>query len=88
MSERILTKGNVEVQNIKVGDIHYEFELPIFLKVKVLTLPKKNPDGCWVWKSENMKNGKIVDYLVNPEFPSYLSVNLYDYMAYENSKQI
>jgi hypothetical protein len=85
--ERILTKGNVEVQNIKIGDIHYEFDMGMCIKSEVLTLPKKNADGNWIWQSKSLKNGRIIDYLVNPEYPHY-SVNLYDYEAYSGCKQL
>ena len=86
--ERIFTKGNVEVQNIKVGDVHFEFEYNICIKSEVLELPKKNTDGCWCWKSKNLKNGKIIEYMVNPKYPSNYSVNLYDYEAYLGCRQV
>lgn len=75
------TKGNVIVENIEIGDIHYEYEYGIGIKVKVLTKPTLNEDGQWVWKSENVNSGKIIDYLVTPEYSHY-SANLYDYEAY------
>lgn len=76
------TKGNVIVEEIKVGDIHYEYDLGVGIKCEVLTNPQLNKDGNWVWKSKNMNNGKDVEYLVNPEYPHY-SPNLYDYEAYK-----
>lgn len=76
------TKGNVIVEEIKVGDIHYEYEMGIGMKLEVLTLPEQNEDGAWIWKSKRVKSGKEVEYLVNPAFPSCYSVNLYDYEAY------
>jgi len=33
------TKGNVIVEEIKVGDIHYEYELGVGIKCEVTTLP-------------------------------------------------
>lgn len=87
--ERIYTKGNVEVQKIKVGDIHYEFEMGgLFCKSEVMTLPTKNSDGNWVWKSKNLLTGVIINYLVNPSFPRENAVHLFDYKAYEDGTQI
>ena len=89
MEERTYTKGNVEVQKIKVGDIHYEFEMGgFFCKSEVMTLPIKRPDGNWVWKSKNLLTGVIIDYLVNPSFDRNDAVNLFDYKAYEDGTQI
>jgi hypothetical protein len=75
------TKGSVIVEEIKVGDIHYEYDMGIGIKSKVLTKPTLNEDGDWIWKSENVKSGKEIEYLVNPKYSHY-SVNLYDYEAY------
>lgn len=76
------TKGNVIVEQIKVGDIHYEYEYGIGIKCEVLTKPKLNEDGDWVWKSRNVTTGNEIDYLVNPKYTHY-SPNLYDYEAYD-----
>jgi len=76
------TKGNVIVEEIKVGDIHYEFEFNCGIKSKVLTTPVLNEDGNWVWDSENLTTGKVINYLVNPKYPHY-SVNLYNFEAYK-----
>jgi len=77
------TKGNVIVEEIKVGDIHYEYEYGRCVKSEVITVPefsKKN--GGWGWKSKELKTNKIIDYFVNPEYTQY-SVNLYNYDAYK-----
>ena len=34
------TKGNVIVENIKIGDIHYEFEYGIGIKTEVISIPE------------------------------------------------
>lgn len=39
------TKGNVIVEDIKVGDVHYEFEYFSGVKCEVITLPEKEKDG-------------------------------------------
>ena len=79
---KTLTKGNVIVEEIKVGDIHYEYDLGVGIKCKVVSLPKKNKDGNWEWQSENVNSGETINYMVNPKYPHY-SVNLYDYEAYQ-----
>ena len=78
---KTLTKGNVIVEEIKIGDIHYEYDLGCGIKSKVITKPLKNSDGNWEWESENVNTSKKINYLVNPKYPHY-SINLYDYEAY------
>ena len=82
------TKGNVIVEEIKVGDIHYEvgdihyeYDMGRSIKCKVLTKPTQNEEGQWTWKSQRVDNGKEIDYMVDPKYPHY-SANLYDYEAY------
>ncbi len=82
-----LTKGNVIVEEIKVGDIHYEYEYGVGVKCEVITLPKQDKDSNWKWKSKNLNTGKEINYFVNPEYPHY-SVNLYDYEAYTTTHYI
>lgn len=50
----ILTKGDVIVNKIKIGDIHYEFEYGFGIKTKVLTLPVNDGTGFWTWSAENV----------------------------------
>jgi len=75
------TKGNVIVEEIEVGDIHYEYNLGLGIKTEVLTKPKLDEGGNWIWKSKNVNSDKEIDYLVNPKYLHY-SANLYDYEAY------
>ena len=75
------TKGNVIVENIKIGDIHYEFGYGVGIKCEVITLPVKE-NGCWSWKSRNVNSRKEIDYMVTEGMQHY-SVNLYDYIAYK-----
>ncbi len=81
------TNGNIIVEEIKIGDIHYEFEHGFCVKSKVLTLPTKNQEGNWIWTSENVNSGKVMEYMVNPNYPHY-SVNLYDFEAYMGMKYV
>jgi len=84
---KTFTRGNVVVDDIKVGDIHYEFEYSFYIECKVLTLPSKNKSGQWEWTSKNTKTGETINYLVDPKYSHYSS-KLYDYMAYEGCKQV
>jgi hypothetical protein len=47
----VMTKGNVIVNKIKVGDIHYEYEYGYVIKCEVITLPINDGDGYWTWRS-------------------------------------
>lgn len=75
------TKGNVIVENIKIGDIHYEFEYGCGIKCKVISLPVRDETGYWSWQSQNTRTGQIVDYGVREDMSHY-GPNLYDYEAY------
>lgn len=83
----IMTKGNVIVNKIKVGDIHYEFEYGYGIKCEVITLPTNDGDGYWTWKSRNVNTGKEINYGVR-ENMSHYAPNLYDYEAYSGCKFI
>ena len=79
------TKGNVIVERIKIGDIHFEYDMGLSLKCEVITKPEfSKKDGGWNWKSKELKTNRIIDYFVSPEYPQY-AVNLYDYQAYRTN---
>lgn len=75
------TKGNIIVENIKVGDIHYEFECGIGVKCEVIPLPIRDNSGYWTWKSKSLNTRKEINYGVREGMEHYSS-NLYDYVAY------
>ena len=81
------TKGNVIVEEIKVGDIHYEYEYGLCVKSQVITMPVKNDDGVWEWESKKISSEEVIHYLVNPKYSHYSS-NLYDHEAYQGCKMI
>ena len=84
--KNVLTKGSVVVNEIKVGDIHYEYQYGIGMKVEVVSLPVRNEDGLWSWQSKD-RNGNIVDYAVHEDYAHY-GPNLYDYEAYTVDKML
>jgi len=86
--ERIYTKGDVEVQNIKVGDITYEYEYGCYIEARVLTEPLYNSETeQWEWQALNLLTNKEIDYGDNPKYSHY-SPNLYTYKAYLVGTQI
>ena len=93
------TKGNIIVENIKIGDIHYEFAYNNAIKVEVISLPVRHapdtaevPGGYWTWQSKVISdnpdaNEKVIDYGVTEGLAHY-GPNLYDYEAYTGCKFI
>lgn len=81
------TRGNIIIEDIKIGDIHYEFDIGLAIKCEVITKPTLDENGNWVWKSKNLKSGAELKYLVNPGYPQY-SIKLYDYEAYKVNNYI
>ena len=59
----VATAGNIVVEEIRIGDIHYEFNDGIGVKCQVIDMPTKDQDGNWVWESKNLKSGKIIHFL-------------------------
>jgi len=86
-SKQTYTRGSVIVENIKIGDIHYEYEYGVVIKSEVITLPVLNEDGQYQWKNKVLSTGKIIDYMVHTKYQHY-SPNLYDYEAYKVKVQI
>ena len=86
--EQTRTKGDVIVQDIKIGDIHYVTEYGCTIVSEVITLPKRDEDGYWSWKSKMQSNPEeIIDYGVR-ERMSHYAPKLYTYLAYSGTKII
>lgn len=83
---KIHTRGNVIVNDIKIGDTHYEFENGLCVQSEVISEPVYH-DGNWSWESKRISNGEIINYLVNEKYPHY-GPNLYDYIAYGGCRMI
>jgi hypothetical protein len=77
----IHTKGNIIVEDIKIGDIHYEFAYGIGIQSEVITLPVRDNKGFWTWKSRNINTDREIKYGVHETMSQY-GPNLYDYVAY------
>lgn len=78
---KVYTSGDVVVNEIKVGDVHYEYDYGVEIKSTVISLPERDEDGLWTWKSKT-DSGKVIDYAVNEKYAHY-SPNLYTYRAYK-----
>jgi len=76
------TKGNVIVENINIGDIHYEFEYGLGIKSEVISKPHRDANGYATWESKNLTTNKVIQYGVDERY-SFYGPNLYDYIAYE-----
>lgn len=81
------TKGNVIVEQIIIGDIHYEYSMGMGVKVEVITHPVRDETGYWTWKSRNVNGSGVINYGVR-EGMSHYAPNLYDYEAYRGVKYI
>lgn len=80
------TRGNVIIEDIKLGDIHYEYEYNCCIKSTVTTLPEKDKFGNWVWQSKT-DSGGVIDYSVNPDYP-HVAPKLYDHEEFHGIKII
>ena len=79
----VLTRGNVIVNKIQIGDILYEFKLSCGIVVKVLTKPQYNEkEGVCGMVSREYRTKQKITYRINPKYPHYAS-NLYDYKVYK-----
>ena len=87
----IMTKGDVTVEEIKVGDIHYEFGYGFGIEVEVIELPvfemREDGDTYASWKSRKKNSDQIIEYGVSEKYSHY-GPNLYTYKAYEVSRWI
>ncbi len=81
----VRTKGNIIVNDIQIGDIHYEFDYGFCVRSQVISKPVRDSEGRWTWQSKHLKTGNIIDYMVTEGFEHY-SPNLYDYQAYIGAK--
>lgn len=85
------TKGGIVLEDIKVGDIHYEFEYGMGIKCEVVTKPERTQredgDFSWEWESKNLNTGQPISYYITEGFTHY-GPNLYDYEAYTVTRYI
>lgn len=89
----VRTKGNVIVNELKIGDTLYEFEYGHCIKTIVKTLPVREeidiPEHQHVmWSWIGIKDDGIeIEYSVGEKYPHY-APNLYDYIAYSGCTMI
>jgi len=75
------TKGDVIVENVSIGDTHYEVIGPFGIECVVETQPTKDDEGNWSWESRNVKTDVLINYFVHRDYPQY-GPNLYTNKAY------
>ena len=80
------TRGGIVLEDIEIGDIHYEYSYGTFIKVKVLTKPEVE-DGVWRWKDENLSSEGTIDYVIS-ESNNHYGPNLYDHEAYFGCREL
>jgi len=61
------TNGNIIIEDIKIGDIQYEYLYDYGIKSEVLTLPRKDNNGLWNWKNRNVNTNDEINYAVSSE---------------------
>ena len=76
-----ITKGGLIINDIKIGNILYEYNFGICIKSKVITKPilKNNQ---WKWQCEIIPSGEIINYEVDKQY-AHMLCNLYNYEAYK-----
>lgn len=91
----VRTKGNVIVNELKAGDVLYEFEYGFCIKTTVKEAPVRVPgseedndtdEGMWQWTGVK-DDGTEISYSVGEKYPHY-GPNLYNYEAYMGCKMI
>lgn len=68
---RILTRGDVQVNDIEVGDTLYELDMGRVITSVVKTSPERDSEGEWRWISVNILTGRDIHYLVSEKYPEY-----------------
>ena len=84
------TKGSIIIEDIKIGDVHYEYQYGCCIKSTVISLPvpEEMEDGIrWSWESKHNNSDGIIDYVVHSKYSHY-GPNLYDYETYSGMKEI
>lgn len=61
------TKGNIEVKNIKVGDIHYEEIDNVMVKMKVTKKPYLTDHNDYCWQSKRLDDNLIMNYSISKD---------------------
>ncbi len=74
------------MEDIKLGDRHYEFEYGTYIESVVTKLPERDESGYWTWESTT-ERGKIIGYGVRGGHSHY-GPKLYDHMAYWGCKKL
>lgn len=84
--KKIFTKGNVLVNEIKVNDIHFLYELGFEIIYKVISDVQKEPgvgsSNYYSWKAINVGTGAEEEFGIDDRYSGMYGPNIYDYRAY------
>ncbi len=83
---KTFTKGNIIIENLKCGDVIYEFGYNMCIKSTITKEPTL-VDGIWYFDSLIEGKNETINYAQSTEYPHY-GLNIYDCMAYTVSKII
>lgn len=82
-SPKFLTKGDIDVRTLEIGDVIYEHAYGVCIKSTVVTKPELDQESrCMNWTTKR-KDGTIMNYSHNIDYPHY-SVNIYRENVYMN----
>ena len=69
-AKKVFTRGTIIVNELQIGDVMYELEYDDYIKTTVQTLPVRNDEGLWEWKSIT-DDGAIINYAVHENYSHY-----------------
>lgn len=82
------TRGDIIINDLKIGDIVWECEYGTCEAFEITTKPEVK-DEVWHWKARHCKTDKIIDYSMadanseNGKYNSQFGLKLYSYEAYK-----
>lgn len=79
----MMTAGNIRTEDIRQGDIHYDFASGMYMEVEVISIPQQK-DGVWSWKAMCTTGKAIIDYHVSID----RNKKLYDHLAYPAHRKV
>jgi hypothetical protein len=62
---------NIHPSAISAGDIFYECEMGLNMKVEAITTPKEVAEGEWEWRGENVYTGVPIQYRWSEKLSHY-----------------
>jgi len=82
---KTMTKGNVIIEELKIGDTIYEYNTGLHCESIVMNLPVLEGD-IYSWYAKEKTTNRIIHYKQNVKYPHY-GLNIYTYPAYVKVKR-